>query len=170
MRPRIALAQELRDTAANLSRMADELENGKPLRSLPPSAFFEQHSDGLRTFALKLYKLRRGREKYLTAELLGEPAWDMLLAIYCDQLSGKKTSITSACIAGNVPTSTGLRYISSLVDKRMLVRKQCEADARRSYVLLTEEALLVINRMLQTGIDLLYGPDASSNELALVEL
>ena len=32
-----------------------------------------------------------------------EPGWDMLLDLYLGELMGRKTSVTSACIAARVP-------------------------------------------------------------------
>ena len=43
--------------------------------------------------ACKIYNARRIRDRYLSASMLGEPVWDMLLALYCFSAKGEALSV-----------------------------------------------------------------------------
>lgn len=79
-------------------------------------------------------KARRVRDKFFPAELFADPAWDMLLDLAATRLEGRQVSVSSLCIAANVPTTTGLRWIKTLVDRGMFERHSDPQDARRAFI------------------------------------
>jgi DNA-binding MarR family transcriptional regulator len=89
----------------------------------------------------QLLKARRMREAYFDSELFADPAWDILLDLYAAHLEGGKVSVSSLCIAANVPPTTGLRWIRSMTDAGILVRRDDESDGRRVWIELSDNAL-----------------------------
>lgn len=88
----------------------------------------------------RIIKLRRDRERFFPAEILADPAWDILLDLTAARLEDKAVPVSSLCIAAAVPTTTALRWIRSLTDAGMLHRRLDTSDARRSHVALTDTA------------------------------
>jgi DNA-binding MarR family transcriptional regulator len=108
--------------------------------------------------AEEIYKVRRKRdvqfEQFFGEGLFCEPAWDMLLDLYINNGRKRAISVSSACLASAVPTTTALRHISELVRRRLVVRSP-HPDDRRVYVLhLTPIAVSVMEELLSqhTGV------------------
>ena len=70
----------------------------------------------------RIIHARRARTGLFRPELFSDPAWDMLLDLYAAELSQVRVSVTSLCIASNAPTSTALRWISTL-ERENLIEK-----------------------------------------------
>jgi DNA-binding MarR family transcriptional regulator len=86
-----------------------------------------------------LYRLRRRRERLFTAGLFSEPTWDLLLDLFAAEAVGKRVSITSACIAAAVPTTTALRCLKQLEAIGAVYRERDPVDGRRIYVRLSAD-------------------------------
>lgn len=99
----------------------------------------EEYEPRILRLAKAEYDARRARAKFLDADLLGEPAWDILIDLVIHQIEGKRVSVTSLCIASAVPPTTGLRWIGHLEKEGLLERRDSEADKRRSYLNLSAE-------------------------------
>jgi hypothetical protein len=76
-------------------------------------------------------KSRSTREQIFGTDIFRDPAWDMLLDLYVNRAEGRETSVSSLCIAGGVPATTGLRYVSSMEELGFLKRRKDHHDARR---------------------------------------
>jgi DNA-binding MarR family transcriptional regulator len=114
-----------------------------------------------RITAVRIYlRCRRLRERLLPREIFGEPAWDILLDLYAAHLEGKAVSISSACIASAVPTTTALRWLSKLVECGLIERSLDASDARRAHVRITEDGLQAVTRWVD--IALLARPPGSA--------
>ena len=68
-------------------------------------------NETLADFACKLYQSRRLRTRYINASLLGEPVWDMLLALYCFSARGEALTVSGLCHAAEVPQTTALIWV-----------------------------------------------------------
>jgi DNA-binding transcriptional ArsR family regulator len=79
----------------------------------------------------------RRRQEFLSAELFGEPAWDMLLDLFAAHHEGKQISVSSACIASGGSATTALRWIARLEAMNYVSRIGDGNDRRRIYVRLT---------------------------------
>lgn len=103
----------------------------------------------LAVFAQKLYLSRREMmNRSGSPELFHEPAWDILLDLFIAQARDKHISVTDAALAGQVPTTTALRWVWSL-EKTGLVKRQPDAsDKRRSFVMLTHTGLTFMRTSL----------------------
>ncbi len=65
--------------------------------------------------AKEYYRKRRLRERMFgNPDLFADPAWDILIDLFIASEEGRKISVSSACIASAVPTTTALRWIKIL--------------------------------------------------------
>jgi len=90
--------------------------------------------------ACRIYAQRRARDRMLDNEgrgLFGEPAWDMLLSLYCLPGRGEVPSITSLSYAANVALTTGLRWQKVLMREGLMEIVSDMMDLRRRLVRLT---------------------------------
>lgn len=85
-------------------------------------------------------KARRLRERFFAAELLADPGWDMMLDLAAARLEGRPVSVSSLCIAANVPTTTALRWIKNLCDAGVFERSADPGDARRAFIGLSAQS------------------------------
>jgi DNA-binding MarR family transcriptional regulator len=99
--------------------------------------------------AKSLIAERSFRARCFTEQDFGEPVWDILLDLYVSGYSSRRVSVTSACIAANVPATTALRYVSVLTSQGVLIRVLDEADARRVFVILSESARQAMREYLR---------------------
>lgn len=83
---------------------------------------------------------RQRRVRFFDASLFADPAWDMLLDLTAAHGEGQKVSVTSLCIAANVPATTALRWLSQMVETGVLRRVADPADKRRAFIELSESA------------------------------
>ena len=86
-----------------------------------------------------LIRARQRRTAYLSPDLFGEPAWDILLDLLRAEIVQTRVAVSSLCIASGVPMTTGLRWISSMVDRGLLVRVPDPFDGRRVFIELAPE-------------------------------
>ncbi|QNM83500.1 hypothetical protein H8M03_03985 [Sphingomonas sabuli] len=86
----------------------------------------------------KIYDARRLRDKLISDEIFGEPAWDILLACYCLPARGEILTVTSLSLVSAVPQSTGFRWQQTLTERGYLERGSKGADQRIVPIQLTE--------------------------------
>lgn len=92
------------------------------------------------------YAARRRRERFLGSDLLGEPAWDILLDLYIASKRSTATSTTSACLGAHVPATTALRWLQVLQDRGLIERHGDQRDHRRTLVRLSRQGIAVLDR------------------------
>ncbi|MEO5640276.1 MAG: MarR family transcriptional regulator [Sphingomicrobium sp.] len=100
----------------------------KPLPASTPPA--ELSPDLLRT----VIRARRLRSRYFAEGLFADPAWDMLLDLTQAEIAQVRVPVSSLCIAAAVPATTALRWIKTLTDGGLLVRRVDPHDGRRVFV------------------------------------
>lgn len=141
---------------AKVRRLAEELlaytkEPGQPSRpALEEVQVRQKPGDfGYAILAAQLYRERTMRGKFFGGDLFGEPAWNILLDLFVHQHKGRQVSVTSACIASQVPPTTALRWINLLVDEGLIERVGDPADRRRALLALSKSAILNLNGYLE---------------------
>ena len=82
---------------------------------------------------------RQRRARFFAVDLFADPAWDILLDLTAARAEHRRVSVTSLCIAANVPTTTALRWIAQMVGRGMLQRVQDDTDKRRAFIALSDE-------------------------------
>jgi len=104
--------------------------------------------DDLVTLACNIYHSRRLRSKFFSSSMLGEPVWDMLLALYCFSARGEVLSVSGLCQAADVPQSTAIRWVQLMEQKQLVIRSKDRKDGRRAFVSLSDEAKQIIDNYL----------------------
>jgi DNA-binding MarR family transcriptional regulator len=111
----------------------------------------------LARLAGKIYDARRSRERMFKDQLFGEPAWDMLLALYALPTRGMALGVTSLTHAANVPPTTGLRWQTILFEEGLIQRGPHVSDNRQQLVGLTEKGRMLMEKYLIRLYDLSLG-------------
>lgn len=106
-----------------------------------------ENRDFLSAAAAEVYRMRRARDHVLPRELTGEPAWDMLLALYSEEPA--KITLSSICYGSGVPQTTALRWISMLEAKGLVERIEHPKDVRIILLSLTNEGRSVVEQALK---------------------
>ncbi|MFZ5746895.1 MAG: hypothetical protein ACOY45_04465 [Pseudomonadota bacterium] len=149
------LAPHDRNKPVDIRALAEDVERvGAELRLLAtPEPEHSGISDADRAVAVRRYlRARRLRERLLPADLFADPAWDMLLDLYAAEFEGKRVFVTSACLAAVVPTTTGLRWISRLIEYGLIRRREDMGDGRRGVLEITPDARNAINRWVELSL------------------
>ena len=89
--------------------------------------------------AQRIYVRRRVRERHLPEFLFGEPAWDMMLALYSTADSGPRQYVSGLLRLASAPPTTGLRYIAALERNGLIVRSPSLQDRRMAFLELSEK-------------------------------
>ena len=93
-----------------------------------------------------LIRARRNRARYIGTELLGEPAWDILLEILRAELAYERISVSSACSAAGVSSSTALRWLNALEHHRLVLRQGDGLDASGTFLVLSPDTSNALRR------------------------
>ncbi len=139
---------QLRSTATKLLRIAADMESEASDQSIiagskanPKDRIWKDlNREIVLAKVVETYKARRRRKRYLAADLFGEPGWDLLLDLFAARLQNRSISVSSACIAADVPSTTGLRWLSVLEQSGLIERIENDADQRVTWVKLTDSA------------------------------
>lgn len=91
---------------------------------------------------------RRRRDALFPGTLFADPAWDVLLDLYLAGLENRRVSVSNACIAAAVPTTTALRWIGLLEEEGLVQRFDDPGDRRRAYLQLAPEAAISVGDWL----------------------
>lgn len=94
----------------------------------------------------KLIAARRARARFFDGALFADPAWDMLLDLTAAHGEGRQVSVTSLCIAAEVPATTALRWLKQMVDTGIFRRIADESDRRRAFIALSDRSLEAMAR------------------------
>lgn len=151
------LANRLKSLAAELvgiSKTVDHDGLAAPAKAFmleEPGTFLAEGESGadngngrdlaLAASAERMYQERRRRSRHFPPHLFAEPAWDILLDLFVNGVRNRAISITSACIAGGIPATTGLRWLGLLEKEGLLVRETSGDDARVTWVRLSDHGM-----------------------------
>lgn len=84
--------------------------------------------------AQRIKMLRSIRIEFLFGDGLGEPGWDMLLALYIARGEGYRLTISNLCNESGVPPTTALRWVERLVETGQALKTAHPTDARCTFV------------------------------------
>ena len=142
------LSEEVSRVAAALSRLST-VSSGPPLSTAtmaPPRADLPDVSaEGIRT----MIRARRLRANHLPADLFADPAWDMLLDLLQAEIVQHRVPVSSLCIAAAVPATTALRWIKSMTDRGILMRRDDPHDGRRVFIEMAPPTSAAVRRYFQ---------------------
>lgn len=97
----------------------------------------EEHKADHVVIVKNLIKMRRLRNELFGSNFFADPAWDILLELYCSSLEQYRMSVSAVCEASNTSATTGLRHLNALESHGLIHRIDDKFDRRRSYVELT---------------------------------
>lgn len=137
------LSDEVGRIAATLARLSTvpatpEVELRKPSEKDVPDVSVETVRSVIRA--------RRLRGRYFAEHLFADPAWDMLLDLLQAEISQLRVPVSSLCIAAAVPATTALRWLKSMTDSGIFVRRADPHDGRRVFVEMSRDASLSMRR------------------------
>jgi DNA-binding MarR family transcriptional regulator len=143
-------AERLRQLSDEVSRIASTLarlstEPGVPQRTQPVAIEAEVppvSADTVRS----VIRARRLRSRFFEEDLFADPAWDMLLDLLQAEIAQLRVPVSSLCIAAAVPATTALRWLKTMTDKGIFVRRADPHDGRRVFVELSRDASVAIRR------------------------
>jgi DNA-binding MarR family transcriptional regulator len=138
----IRLSKDVSRIAGSLAQLSVGL--GPPRQDYPCSNLNE--SEVPAEWVTWLIGARRKRARYISSELLSEPAWDILLDLLRAELAQEQISVSSASVAAGIPASTGLRWLKALEQRGLVVRKCDASDARRTFVMLSPDTSKALRR------------------------
>jgi len=100
--------------------------------------------------AERLYCERRRRDEHFPPGLFGEPAWDLLLALFVAREDGREMNLRQASEAAGVTPAAGRTLVAKLERVGLVVRQRSQCDRRRHSVFLTDRAIERLNDYLAT--------------------
>lgn len=133
---------ELRDRLGSALRIVDQFSGPPPAPATNPAA--------TERYIRNMLKFRRHRDRFFTAELFADPAWDILLELYAAALGQQRVPVSKLCTAAAVPPTTALRWINLLEAEGLIDRKDDPIDARRKFVMLSAKALDAMDAYFRT--------------------
>ncbi len=151
-----ALASRLKLIASELTALSKNIEHYESEEKLMPLMFTnnDHETSGprdieLAAYAENLYRERQKRMRFFPGNIFSEPAWDILLDLFINGARNRPISITSACIAGGIPATTGLRWLGILETEDLLVRETSGDDARVTWVRLSPNGMNAMRRYIE---------------------
>jgi hypothetical protein len=94
------------------------------------------------------------RRARLAPELkLGDALWYILLDLFVSADEGRAVTVSNACVASNLPHTTGLRHVNYLLETDYLACDRDPGDARRKLVSLTASGSRFVVDALRAELD-----------------
>ena len=143
-------AERLRQLSDEVSRIASTLARLSTGPAAEPRHFTPQaqvdappvSADTVRA----VIRARRLRSRFFAEDLFADPAWDMLLDLLQAEIAQLRVPVSSLCIAAAVPATTALRWLKTMTDKGLFVRRADPHDGRRVFVELAPDASIALRR------------------------
>ena len=137
------LSDEVSRIASTLARLSTGPETTQ--RPMPVAANVEVPQVSGETVR-QVIRARRLRSRFFEEELFADPAWDMLLDLLQAEIAQLRVPVSSLCIAAAVPATTALRWLKTMTDQGMFVRRADPHDGRRVFVELAPDASTAMRR------------------------
>ena len=143
-------ADRLRQLSDEVSRIASTLARlstgptAAPSRpaEVPASESPDVSADTIRS----VIRARRLRARFFSEELFADPAWDMLLDLLQAEIAQLRVPVSSLCIAASVPATTALRWLKTMTEEGLFLRRADPHDGRRVFVELAPRASQAMRR------------------------
>jgi DNA-binding MarR family transcriptional regulator len=137
------LSDEVNRIAATLAR----LSTGPTASPRPVEAEIGNEAPDVAVETVRaIIRARRLRARYFSEELFADPAWDMLLDLFQAEISKLRVPVSSLCIAAAVPATTALRWLKTMVQQGIFVRRADPHDGRRVFVELAPQSSNALKR------------------------
>ena len=145
------LSDEVSRIASTLARLSVGPES--PPRAEPQVAAAAEPAPPVSADQVRqVIRARRLRARFFDEELFADPAWDMLLDLFQAEIAQHRVPVSSLCIAAAVPPTTALRWIKTMTDAGLFLRRADPHDGRRVFVELAPHAGQAMRRYFaETG-------------------
>lgn len=158
-----ASAERLRRLSQEVARIATTLTEMSTAARMPVAgaAAIEEPADAppIEPQTVRaLIRLRRLRAQYFADHLFADPAWDMLLDLMAARLEEERVAVSSLCIAAAVPPTTALRWIRTMTEQGLFVRRHDPGDGRRIFIDLSDRAAAAMSAYLRQAQSLGWRP------------
>jgi DNA-binding MarR family transcriptional regulator len=100
-----------------------------------------------------IIRARRLRSQFFADGLFADPAWDILLDLFQAELLIQRVAVSTLGLAAGVPATTALRWITTLVDRGLIVRRPDPLDGRRVFIELAPETSSALRRYFAEILD-----------------
>ena len=143
-----ARLRQLSDEVARIAATLARLSAGPEATTVkPPPAAKTGDAPAIDTETVRaIIRARRLRARYFDAELFADPAWDMLLDLVQAEIDQLRVPVSSLCIAAAVPATTALRWIKTMTDSGLFVRRADPHDGRRVFVEMAPDTSFAMRR------------------------
>ena len=129
------LTDEVGRIAATLARLSGGPAALAPMAPVVPRLEVNDPPPAIAPETVRaVIRARRLRSRFFAEDLFADPAWDMLLDLTQAEIAQVRVPVSSLCIAAAVPATTALRWIKTLTDTGLLVRRADPHDGRRVFV------------------------------------
>lgn len=91
-------------------------------------------------FLQELLRARRRRAELFGSQILGEPAWEILLELYAAELGRQRLLVSKVGQASGISQSTALRWMNRLEAEGWIGREPDPHRGRRIFAVLTPQA------------------------------
>ena len=105
-----------------------------------------------RVWADRLYAERRRRDSLFPDGLFGEPAWDLLLAMFTAREKGHAMILCRAYKAAGVSDTTGRRLLDRMEEEGLITRRRAPRSRKMRIVELTDKAVERLIDYLARGL------------------
>jgi DNA-binding MarR family transcriptional regulator len=119
---------------------------------LPKGADSEDERSRARAWADRLYAERRRRDALFPDGLLGEPAWDLMLALFMAREKGQPMILCKAYRAAGVTDTTGRRLLDRMEEEGLITRRRAPRSRKMRVVELTDDAAERLIEYLARGL------------------
>ena len=138
-------ADRILKLSKQVSRIATNLAQ---LSTLPPEKVTTSaHGAKVRAEVIDaVIHRRRQRAAYLPQDLLGEPAWEMMLELLRAEVTQHRLPVSSVCATVGLSEAAALRWLKSLEERGLVNRRNGQPDGQREFVELTRDASCALRR------------------------
>lgn len=125
----------------------DPLDRGTDAGSASPSS--AGTAERFKRMAKKAYLARRARSKFFSRGISGEPAWDMLLALYGSDVGQRGLTTTEVTNFSAAAPTTALRWLDYLSGQDLVLKEPSPIDRRIVMVRLSPKAREALDRYFE---------------------
>ncbi|TSB05309.1 hypothetical protein [Sphingorhabdus contaminans] len=149
------IIDELSALKSNIAEISEKVEN-----QLRADILDNDDNKLLTVFVSRYMENRNLRNKMISQDLFSDPCWDILMDVFSARLNDKNISVSAVATAGNMPHTTGLRYIDTLEKIGYIYRERDDWDGRRIFVKMSDDTFRMMKeyflRVLQKSQEYRY--------------
>jgi DNA-binding MarR family transcriptional regulator len=122
-------------------------------------------SDELHALARLIYDNRRTRSELFEEAMFGEPAWDMLLALYVAEGQGRQQTVSRITSWADAPQTTALRWLEYLERENLISREANPLDRRSVFLKMTDKGRATLEDYLKRTLAELQRRDEQAMDI-----